>query len=238
MKITKPNIRELVLKHGITFPSNEELIMLILGSGSGENSIKSISKKVSTILYDSAENEIVENLMKIKGMGSSKSLAIAAAIELGRRRNCHKNAVIKCPRDVVPFLKNYSMRTKEHFICVTLNGGHEIIQIRVVSVGTLNKTIVHPREIFSDALKEMQRSNPELFKKYKIFSIEGSYETGTFSESNILNRLSYYGAENMDLDVEEIRYLSDQNGMSFFEQAIQYEKEKTKKENQKAEEKD
>ena len=154
MKITKPNIRELVLKHGITFPSNEELIMLILGSGSGENSIKSISKKVSTILYDSAENEIVENLMKIKGMGSSKSLAIAAAIELGRRRNCHKNAVIKCPRDVVPFLKNYSMRTKEHFICVTLNGGHEIIQIRVIAVGTLNKTLVHPREIFSDALKE------------------------------------------------------------------------------------
>lgn len=67
----------------------------------------------------------------------------------------------------------------------------------------------------------------ELFEKYKIFSIEASYETGTFSESNILNRLSYYGAENMDLDVEEIRYLTDQSGMSFFEQAVQYEKEKT-----------
>lgn len=128
--------------------------MLILGTGTKDNSLKSISKKVSTILYDSDEDEIVENLMKIKGIGSGKSLAIAAAVELGRRRNCHKNAVIKCPKDIVPFLKTYSMRTKEHFICVTLNGGHEIIQIRVVSVGTLNKTIVHPREIFSDALKE------------------------------------------------------------------------------------
>ena len=76
MKITKPNIRELVLKHGITFPSNEELIMLILGSGSGENSIKSISKKVSTILYDSAENEIVENLMKIKNINFGKKILL------------------------------------------------------------------------------------------------------------------------------------------------------------------
>ena len=44
------------------------------------------------------------------------------------------------------------MQNQEHFLCITLNGGHEILQIRVVSVGTINQTIVHPREIFSEAL--------------------------------------------------------------------------------------
>ena len=67
----------------------------------------------------------------------------------------------------------------------------------------------------------------QLFENYKIFSIEASYETGTFSKTNILNRLSYYGAENIELEMEEIRYLTDQNGMPFYEQAVRYEKEKT-----------
>lgn len=66
-----------------------------------------------------------------------------------------------------------------------------------------------------------------LLEQYEIFSVEGSYESGTMSEENILNRLSYYGAENMELTVEAIRYLTDQNGQEFYWQAVEFEKEKT-----------
>ena len=52
------------------------------------------------------------------------------------------------------FVRNYSVSQKEHFLVVTLNGGHEIIQIHCVSVGTLNKTLIHPREVFELAIKE------------------------------------------------------------------------------------
>ena len=83
-----------------------------------------------------------------------KALAVAAAIEFGRRKNCHNTARIINPRDVVPFVRSYSMYQKEYFLTVTLNGGHEVIQIRVASVGTVSKAIVHPREIFSEAIKE------------------------------------------------------------------------------------
>ena len=96
----------------------------------------------------------MQTLLSIKGMGEGKALAVAAAIEFGRRRNCHNNAKIINPGDVIPFVRNYSMYPKEHFLTVTLNGGHEIIQIRVASVGTISKAIVHPREIFSEAIKE------------------------------------------------------------------------------------
>ena len=82
------------------------------------------------------------------------ALAVAAAIEFGRRKNCHNTAKIINPRDVVPFVRSYSMYQKEYFLTVTLNGGHEVIQIRVASVGTVSKAIVHPREIFSEAIKE------------------------------------------------------------------------------------
>lgn len=67
----------------------------------------------------------------------------------------------------------------------------------------------------------------EMLEEYKIFALDGSYESGTVSESSILNRLSFYGAENMETGIEAIQYLTDKNGQAFYRQAVEYEKEKT-----------
>jgi DNA repair protein RadC len=150
----KPDIREQVLKHGLSYPSDEELVMLILGSGTKAMPVRKLSHDVMQALYNSNAENIMQSLSTVRGMGKSKSLAIAASLELGRRRSIHLHSVVRQPKDVVPFIRNYSVLSKEHFICVTLNGGHEIIQIRVASVGTINRTLVHPREIFSEALME------------------------------------------------------------------------------------
>ena len=128
--------------------------MLILGSGTKYIPVELLAAKVIQVLNASNSETMVAQLLKIKGIGSGKALAIAAAVELGRRRTCHLQALIKHPSDLVPFLRNYSIETKEHFLCATLNGAHEIIQIRVISIGTLNRTIIHPREIFCEALTE------------------------------------------------------------------------------------
>lgn len=149
-----PNIRELTLQHGIEYPSDEELVMMILGAGTKGIPIKILAKKVIDCINHSHPEDLIKNLCKVKGMGTGKALSIASSIELGRRQNNHKAVLLKRPRDVLPFVQRYSMEKKEHFLCITVNGGHEIIQIRVISVGTVNQTIVHPREIFSDALKE------------------------------------------------------------------------------------
>ena len=154
MGIVKPNIRELTLKHGISYPSDAELLMLILGSGTKDVSVDRLSKTVVRKLSETNCVNLIQTLLSIKGMGESKALAVAAAIEFGRRKNCHNTARIINPRDVVPFVRSYSMYQKEYFLTVTLNGGHEVIQIRVASVGTVSKAIVHPREIFSEAIKE------------------------------------------------------------------------------------
>lgn len=156
MKIlnNKPDVREQVLKHGFNYPSDEELVMLILGTGTRNMPVRKLSHDVVRALYEANTENIVRVLSSVRGMGTSRSLAVAAALELGRRRSVHLHSVIKQPKDVVPFVKNYSVLPKEHFICITLNGGHEILKIRVVSVGTINRTLVHPREIFSEALIE------------------------------------------------------------------------------------
>ena len=154
MEKIKPDVREKVLEHGFSFLFDEELVMLILGSGTRQMPVELMSEKIVDVLYDYDAEEVVENLLQLKGVGLGKALAVAAALELGRRRSCHLRAPIKSPRDIVPFVKNYAVCDKEHFLLVTLNGGHEIIQIHVITVGTLNKTLIHPREVFSVAMKD------------------------------------------------------------------------------------
>lgn len=154
IEINKPDIREKSLRFGMAYPCDEELVMLILGSGTKDVPIETMAKKIVNVLDDTDINDYIEALLNIKGVGESKALAIAAALELGRRRSCHLKAPINTPEDLIPFVRNYAVSQKEHFILVTLNGGHEIIQIHCVSVGTLNRTLIHPREVFEQAIKE------------------------------------------------------------------------------------
>ncbi len=117
-------------------------------------SVETMSKKIVEAMDCSNSDDMVENLLKLKGIGQGKALAVAAAIELGKRRTCHLGAHIKSPGDVIPFVNHYAMNGKEHFLAVTLNGGHNIIQIHVVSIGTTNSAVAHPREVFSEAIRE------------------------------------------------------------------------------------
>ncbi|AEE16892.1 RadC family protein [Treponema brennaborense] len=151
----KPDIREKVLKNGLTFPTDEELIMLLLGSGIQGMPVKQMAKKVLGTVSESHAETLIQSLLSITGIGPSKALLVGAAIEFGRRQNAATGKKIQTPADLVPFLQHYSMQTKEHFVCVTLNGAYEIIKIRSVSVGTINRTVVHPREVFTDAVKDM-----------------------------------------------------------------------------------
>ena len=150
----QPNIRELTLLNGISYPDDEELIMLILGKGTKNNPIESLAEKVTKTINSSNEEELIPNLKKINGMGESRALVIAAALELGRRRRGLLRSSINAPKDVIPFLQHYTLMPTEHFITVTVNGAKEILSTRVVSVGTINKALIHPREVFANAVSE------------------------------------------------------------------------------------
>lgn len=150
--------REKAIKYGIQNLSDRELISILLGSGSRNNPVEKLATKI-LLLIDKTNGEVsTEGLRKIKGIGNAKATLISAAMEFSRRRLSHSITKVTYPTDILPAVRHYVTRAQEYFITISLNGAHEIIKTRVVSIGILNRTLIHPREVFSDALKDRAAS--------------------------------------------------------------------------------
>jgi len=77
-----------------------------------------------------------------------------AAIEFARRRIKPEGAKIATPADLLPHVRHFADRKQEHFLCASINGANEVLNIRVVSIGLIDRSPVHPREVFADALSD------------------------------------------------------------------------------------
>ena len=150
----KIEVRERTLENGITYPSDEELIMLILGSGTRKKPIEILALEVLETVMASNDEDLIDNLLHIDGIGRTKALMIAAALEFGRRFNRNPQYALSTPSEIIPFIQNYAMQAQEHFLCVTLNGAREIISIRVICTGSGNMAIIKPSDVFANAIKE------------------------------------------------------------------------------------
>jgi DNA repair protein RadC len=144
--------RERILRRGVETLSDRDLLAVVLGSGSATCDVFTLAARVLSVLDRDNFMSDPEELMRIGGMGPAKATLLAAAMELGRRVVAPRNYRIRQPGDAVPLLQHYADRPQEHFLTVTLNGAHEVTAIRVVSVGLVNRTLVHPREVFADAV--------------------------------------------------------------------------------------
>jgi DNA repair protein RadC len=90
----------------------------------------------------------------LSGLGQSKACAVAAMLEFGRRRYGSFSVRIKKPLDIFTLVRHYADRKQERFISLSLNGAHEVLAVRIVTIGLVNKTIVHPREVFADLIQD------------------------------------------------------------------------------------
>ena len=95
-----------------------------------------------------------DDLVQFDGIGDAKATLILAAIEFARRRIKPEGTKIETPADLLPLIRHYADRKQEHFISASINGANEIMNIRVVSIGLVDRTSVHPREVFADALSD------------------------------------------------------------------------------------
>lgn len=146
--------RERLFAYGPERLSDLELLSVLIGSGTHGNSVARVAAEVLSLLDRRNGSVDVDAFSGIKGMGLIKAAQLAAAFELSRRRLCPGQRKITYPSDVIPIVSHYADRNQEHFLCLALNGAHEVMNIRVVSVGLLNRTIVHPREVYADPLKD------------------------------------------------------------------------------------
>lgn len=146
--------REKLLEKGAKCLSDEELLAVILGKGTQKLDVLALAKKITAIIDAKGIELQAEALQEIEGMGAAKSALVAAAFEFVRRRIKPEGMRIVNPEDVLPLVRHYADRRQEHFIVVSLNGANEVINVRVVTKGLLNRTQVHPREVFAEAIAD------------------------------------------------------------------------------------
>ena len=127
---------------------------ILIGRGIEGHDVMTVAGRILKLIEEDHGKINVEALQKIEGVGPAKAAVIASALEFARRRIRPEGFKISFPADVLPLIRHYADRKQEHFICVSLNGSNEVIAERVISIGLVNKTQVHPREVFADAIAE------------------------------------------------------------------------------------
>ncbi|MDR2702159.1 MAG: DNA repair protein RadC [Spirochaetaceae bacterium] len=145
--------REKLLREGSKALSDRELLSVLFNTGIKGKNVNALAGEVLEKLDRIKGTPSLEDLAGISGLGESKACAVAAMLELGRRRY-GRDARIRSPNDVYNLVRHYADRRQEHFFCISLNGAYEVLAVRVVTVGLVNRTIVHPREVFSDPLQD------------------------------------------------------------------------------------
>jgi DNA repair protein RadC len=148
------DIRERMVRFGSGSISNLDLVVAILGTGIPGKPVRRLAREVLDLITQSTHSFDINKLMVIAGMGEAKSCAVAAAIELGRRIFSTRGTRITMPKDAYPLLIHFADLRQEHFIVISLNGGHEVNAVREITKGLINKTVVHPREVFADPITD------------------------------------------------------------------------------------
>jgi DNA repair protein RadC len=150
--------REKMQQKGAEALSDQELLAVLLGSGTKGHDVMTIAGRILKSLDSNKGAVTLQELRKIEGIGPAKATLIAAALEFSRRRIRPEGLKISFPADVLPLIRHYADRKQEHFICISINGANEIITSRIVSVGLVNKTQVHPREVFAEPITDRASS--------------------------------------------------------------------------------
>jgi DNA repair protein RadC len=147
--------REKLEKYGTEKMLDHELLAILLGSGIKGLNVLELSKKILNLISKvGIENIFLKDLLEIKGLGKAKASEIISCFELGRRiLKGKKTVILLSPKDVWERMEDVRNSKKEHFVVFYLDSRSQEIQKEVISIGTLNESLVHPREVFEPAIK-------------------------------------------------------------------------------------
>ena len=149
--------RERLYKYGVNSLSNEELLSIVLKNGIKNISVKEVSNNLLKELGDitNLRDISINNLIKIKGIGKVKAITLLASIELGKRVYESKDELdikLDSSNKIYEYIKkDLIYKKQEHFICLYLDPKKNLIEKKLLFIGTLNNASVHPREVFKNA---------------------------------------------------------------------------------------
>jgi len=150
--------RQRLIKKGVEVLSDAELLAIIFQKGTKyENAIDMSNRLISKYGLDKLSSCSIKELQKIKGIGQAKACQILTLFEFNKRHNLAKQngKTIKSAKDVYEYCHSKFINAdKEHFLVLHLDTCNRIIKDEIISIGTLNSSLVHPREVFKSAIKE------------------------------------------------------------------------------------
>ena len=146
--------REKLLARGAKALSDQELLAILLGKGTTAIDVMTLADRLAKVVDEKGLNLQAEDLKQFGAVGDAKATLILAPIEFARRRIKPEGTKIETPADLLPLVRHYADRKQEHFLCATVNGANEVLNVRVVSIGLIDRSPVHPREVFADAVAD------------------------------------------------------------------------------------
>jgi DNA repair protein RadC len=156
--------RERLVQSGAASLSNQELLAILLRTGTKSESVLQLSNRLLTSFdgLNLLKDASLEEITKTKGIGLAKAVQIMAAVELGRRIGnlaFDDRYSIRSPEDGANYVMN-DMRflAQEHFVCLYLNTKNQVLHKKTIFIGSLNASIVHPREVFKEAFRRSAAS--------------------------------------------------------------------------------
>lgn len=146
--------REKLANRGVQSLTSHELIMVLLGSGLPGRDVSALAADILKVIKAEKENITLDKLTKVQGIGKAKAGQILSAFELAKRYLVKEEQKIRNTEDILSLVHDIRDKKQEHFITITLTGASAVIQKREVFKGTVNYSLVHPREIFADAISD------------------------------------------------------------------------------------
>lgn len=213
--------REKLLEHGRKALSDAELIAILIGSGTRNESAVDLAKRilasVNNSLVDLARLEVRDLTSSFNGIGNAKAISIIAALELGRRRKGSDKKIktkITSSRDAYDALlpKLQDLNTEEFWIMM-LNRQNEIIELKQISIGGVAGTVVDPKVIFKQALQSLASG----------IILSHNHPSGNLKPSkadiNITNKIKTAG-QSLEINVHDHLIISEQGYYSFADEGI------------------
>ena len=151
--------REKLQAKGAQSLSDYELLMAIIGSGNKQADVSKIARDTLKLMRRHGADVNYDQLSAVTGMGIAKITEILAALELSKRYLLKSDQpIIDSPEKAVEQLADIRDKKQEYFVCLTLDGANRLIAKRIITIGTLTSSLVHPREVFADAITDRAAS--------------------------------------------------------------------------------
>jgi len=209
-KIERP--REKFLEKGPDALSKSELLAILIGSGIKGKNVKQLSEQIIRKFGNKFLYLTVDDLLEIPGIGEAKALQIVSALALIKRfyeELGPKDNIVLSAHDAISLTSDIRDKKKEYLVCLYLNSRNELLKKEIISIGTLDKSIIHPREIFGPAV-ELRAAGIVLLHNHPSGDVTPSKQ-----DIEVVNKTLEAG-EIMGINVVDFIIVSEDDAYSFF----------------------